>query len=85
MVYCAPAVMLSGIGPTSHLSSFGIQPIVDLPDVGQNLQDHPLLASQFAVNSTDTLDNLSQNATFAAQQLQLWEANRTGGAGIGSE
>lgn len=32
-------LMLSGIGPLAHLSSHGIQPLVDLP-VGQNLHDH---------------------------------------------
>jgi choline dehydrogenase len=33
-------LMLSGIGPTEQLRSLGIQTIVDLPGVGQNLQDH---------------------------------------------
>jgi choline dehydrogenase len=33
-------LMLSGIGPASHLSAMGIEPEHDLPGVGQNLQDH---------------------------------------------
>ena len=33
-------LMLSGIGPTAHLSEHGIETQVDLPGVGQNLQDH---------------------------------------------
>ncbi len=33
-------LMLSGIGPADHLRSHGITPIIDLPGVGQNLQDH---------------------------------------------
>lgn len=33
-------LMLSGIGPAAHLRAHGIQPAVDLPGVGQNLQDH---------------------------------------------
>jgi choline dehydrogenase len=37
-------LMLSGIGSGEHLRSLGIRPIVDLPGVGQNLQDHPLVA-----------------------------------------
>lgn len=33
-------LMLSGIGPEEHLKSIGISPIIDLPSVGRNLQDH---------------------------------------------
>jgi choline dehydrogenase len=33
-------LMLSGVGPAAHLREHGIDPIVDLRGVGQNLQDH---------------------------------------------
>lgn len=33
-------LMLSGIGSAEHLKSHGISVVVDLPGVGQNLQDH---------------------------------------------
>jgi choline dehydrogenase len=33
-------LMLSGIGPKAHLADHGIETVVDLPGVGQNLQDH---------------------------------------------
>jgi choline dehydrogenase len=33
-------LLLSGIGPASHLAAHGIPVRVDLPGVGQNLQDH---------------------------------------------
>lgn len=36
-------LMLAGIGPASHLEAHDIPVVVDLPGVGQNLQDHVLL------------------------------------------
>jgi choline dehydrogenase len=34
-------MLLSGIGPKTHLDEFGITQILDLPGVGENLRDHP--------------------------------------------
>jgi choline dehydrogenase len=36
-------LMLSGIGNAEHLRSLDIPVVVDLPGVGQNLQDHPIV------------------------------------------
>jgi choline dehydrogenase len=50
VVLCAGAIgsprvlLLSGIGPAEDLRALGIPVVVDLPGVGQNLQDHVLLA-----------------------------------------
>ena len=33
-------LLLSGVGPADHLREAGIEPLVDLPRVGSNLQDH---------------------------------------------
>lgn len=50
VILCAGAVdsprllMLSGIGPARELSRLGIEGVVDLPEVGENLQDHVMLA-----------------------------------------
>jgi choline dehydrogenase len=45
-ILCAGAIespkllMHSGIGPAEHLLQVGVEPVHDLPGVGQNLQDH---------------------------------------------
>ena len=50
VVLCSGAVatprllLFSGIGPADELARLGISPLVDLPEVGRNLQDHILLA-----------------------------------------
>lgn len=36
-------LMLSGIGDATHLAEMGIDTVMDLPGVGQNLQDHPAI------------------------------------------
>jgi choline dehydrogenase len=42
--YGSPAILLrSGIGPVAHLREFGIAVTADLPGVGSNLLDHPLV------------------------------------------
>ena len=43
-------LMLSGIGPKKHLKNYGIKPIIDLQQVGQNLQDHPALLTIIKLN-----------------------------------
>lgn len=77
-------VLLSGIGPANQLKALDIESVVDLPDVGQNMQDHPLLTTNFQVSSNDTLDNLSVNTTLQAEQLALWNNNRTGDFTLGA-
>ena len=42
-------LLLSGVGPAEHLESLAIPVVHNLPGVGQNLRDHPLVALQFAV------------------------------------
>jgi choline dehydrogenase len=40
----ARILMLSGIGPAGHLGSVGVPVVADLPGVGLNLHDRPMLA-----------------------------------------
>jgi choline dehydrogenase len=40
--YGSPALLMrSGVGPAAHLREMGIDVVVDLPGVGENLADHP--------------------------------------------
>jgi choline dehydrogenase-like flavoprotein len=72
-------LMLSGIGDNHTLAAAGVTPIVNLPDVGQNLQDHVLLPLNWAVNSSiPTNDQLRTNGTLAAAALDEWESARQG-------
>jgi choline dehydrogenase-like flavoprotein len=41
-------LMLSGVGPADHLGEIGIAARLDLPGVGQNLQDHPAIGIEYA-------------------------------------
>ena len=49
-------LMLSGIGPKKHLKKMGIDPILHVPGVGQNLQDHVYAGIVMKCKKNDTLD-----------------------------
>jgi len=49
-------MMVSGIGPADHLRSVGIEPRLDLPGVGRNLQDHPTIIVQVACTKPVSID-----------------------------
>ena len=49
-------LMLSGVGPADHLGGLGIQVVHDLPGVGQNLRDHPLVRVRLHVKGGFSLD-----------------------------
>ncbi|MGL4622190.1 GMC family oxidoreductase [Chroococcidiopsis sp.] len=53
-------LLLSGIGPARQLHELGIDVLVDLPGVGQNLQDHVAVA--VVMGSTQPLSLLNANS-----------------------
>jgi choline dehydrogenase-like flavoprotein len=67
-VFQSPQLLeLSGIGNATLLKSLGILPLIDLPGVGENLQDHPASSQMFQVRpGLVTWDQLRINQTFAA-------------------
>ncbi len=48
-------LLLSGIGPGDHLQAMGIDLVLDLPGVGQNLQDHYIAPVAYRVNQPISL------------------------------
>ena len=48
-------LMLSGIGPADHLAEHGIATIVDNPNVGAHLMDHPFYTANFETTAKRTL------------------------------
>ncbi|KAH9054889.1 aryl-alcohol-oxidase from pleurotus Eryingii [Lactarius vividus] len=71
-------LMLSGIGDSAELSRFNIQTIVDLPDVGKNMQDHVLLLNPFSVNANFTGDDVGRDPKRFQSGLAQWEASHNG-------
>ncbi|EFQ25917.1 GMC oxidoreductase [Colletotrichum graminicola M1.001] len=68
---------LSGIGQASVLEASGIEQVIDLPGVGENLQDHLRIQSSYQLKPNYTsFDILRSNTTVAAEQLALWNAGQ---------
>lgn len=49
-------LLLSGIGPAAHLREHGVDVVLDLPGVGENLQDHLITGVTRRSRFGDTLD-----------------------------
>ena len=58
-------LLLSGIGPADQLRALGIPVRVDLPGVGQNLQDHPALAVTYACTQPVSLSTAESAGNLA--------------------
>ena len=54
-------LMLSGVGPSDHLSEHGIETVIDSPGVGQNLSDHPLISILWATKPEVELQRFVPN------------------------
>jgi len=68
----------SGIGNKTTLAGHGIKAIVDLPDVGQNFVDQPLVSNSWFVNTTQTFESYTQNSTILTEDLREWNETRQG-------
>lgn len=73
-----PAILqLSGIGFAAHLTHFNITPLVNLPGVGSNLQDHVQLVIPQSVNLAIQTANLS-DPSWRADMRALYDKKREG-------
>ncbi len=54
-------LQVSGIGPAQHLKALGISPLLDLPGVGENLQDHLQIRTIYRVENCKTVNTLYKN------------------------
>jgi choline dehydrogenase len=73
VVLCAGAIgsvqilQLSGVGPAEWLKPLGIEPLLDHPGVGRNLQDHLQQRAIYKVHGARTL-----NETYHALHRRAW-------------
>jgi choline dehydrogenase len=81
---CAGAIgspqilQLSGLGPAALLQQHGVPVEMDLPGVGENLQDHLQLRTAFKVEGVKTLNTMA-NSTLGKLRIGLeYALNRSG-------
>ncbi len=70
-------LMLSGIGPADHLRRHNIDVLLDLPGVGQNLQDHAKIDLTFECTKPVTIHNINNPVRKLMAGMQ-WLINRSG-------
>ncbi|MDY7576553.1 GMC family oxidoreductase [Actimicrobium sp. CCI2.3] len=63
-------LQLSGIGASSLLQKNDITPLVDLPGVGENLQDHLQIRMVFKISNAKTLNTMA-NSWFGKMKIGL--------------
>jgi choline dehydrogenase len=84
VILCAGAIgsprllLLSGIGPADQLRALGIDPVADLPGVGANLQDHPIILLSYAARAPLPASRYNHGEAYAALRSGL--AGRSGRA-----
>ncbi|TFK33134.1 aryl-alcohol-oxidase from pleurotus Eryingii [Crucibulum laeve] len=71
-------LMLSGIGAKADLEKHKVSVLLDLPGVGQNLTDHPLLPNYFLVDSNQTFDAVLRDSALFGQIIGEWSTTGQG-------
>ncbi len=84
VILCGGAVnspqllQLSGIGPAAHLASVAIEPVLDLPAVGANLQDHLQVRIVWKAAHPLTLNDIVRNPVRKLWMGARYLLNRSG-------
>ena len=71
-------LQLSGIGPAARLQAAGVPVVVNLPGVGENLQDHLQIRSVYKVHNAKTLNTLASSLWGKAMIGLEYALRRTG-------
>lgn len=72
-------LMASGVGPGAHLQEMGIAPVLDVPGLGQNLQDHiSALLIYRALVPEDTLGVSARGVAELLKGMWDWRRHRKG-------
>ena len=77
VIVCAGAIgspqllLLSGIGPAAQLRALGIEVAADLPGVGKNLQDHPIVLACYDTGSPLPRSRYNHGEVYAALRSPL--------------
>ncbi|MGI8664795.1 MAG: GMC family oxidoreductase [Jatrophihabitans sp.] len=76
----AEILQRSGIGPADHLQAMGVPVVQDLPAVGANLSEHPLIPAHFEIGSdaVGLNDVLGFGGMPKLRYLSEWLLHRTG-------
>ena len=77
VILCAGSIgssqllMLSGIGPASHLRALGIAVVADIPGIGANLQDHPMILTSYASLGQLPISDYNNGEMYAALRSEF--------------
>ncbi|MCJ1311298.1 hypothetical protein MMC25_004969 [Agyrium rufum] len=79
-VHSPQLLQLSGIGPAALLEQYNITVVLDLPGVGNNLQDHCLVGTFYPYNNASypSPTDLTSNATYNMEAEQQYLTSKTG-------
>ncbi|CAE6487067.1 unnamed protein product [Rhizoctonia solani] len=78
--YLSPVILeRSGIGCSKRLQSLGISDLVDLPGVGENLQDHLVVPASYELKDKNTITgDLLRDPEFITQELERYRCEGGG-------